>query len=84
MAIVIGGKQKRVKRLPTIDGMDVDEFIRRNALPDDLEESADYIGSWTRADAHLEIDGVRKPVYELILGSGGPLLPASAKTGCAG
>jgi len=31
MTIFIGGKQKRVKRPPTIDGMDVDEFIRRNA-----------------------------------------------------
>jgi len=33
MTIFIGGKQKRVKRPPTIDGMDVDEFIRRNADP---------------------------------------------------
>ena len=31
MTIFINGKQKRVKRPPTIDGMDVDEFIRRNA-----------------------------------------------------
>ena len=29
--IFINGKQKRVKRPPTIEGMDVDEFIRRNA-----------------------------------------------------
>ncbi len=33
MTIFIKGKQKRVKRQPTIDGMDVDEFIRRNADP---------------------------------------------------
>jgi hypothetical protein len=33
MTIFIGGKQKRVKRPPTVDGMDVDEFIRRNADP---------------------------------------------------
>ena len=33
MTISVGGKQKRVKRPPTIDGMDVDEFIRRNADP---------------------------------------------------
>ena len=33
MTIFINGKQKRVKRLPTIDGMDVDEFIRINADP---------------------------------------------------
>jgi hypothetical protein len=29
--VFVNGKQKRVKRPPTIDGMDVDEFIRRNA-----------------------------------------------------
>jgi hypothetical protein len=33
MTIFINGKQKRVKRPLTIDGMDVDEFIRRNADP---------------------------------------------------
>ena len=31
MTILVDGKQKRVKRLPTIDGIDIDEFIRRNA-----------------------------------------------------
>jgi hypothetical protein len=31
--IFVGGKQKRVRRPPMIDGMDVDEFIRRNADP---------------------------------------------------
>jgi len=33
MWIFVNGKQKRVRRPPTIDGMDVDEFIRRNADP---------------------------------------------------
>ena len=33
MTIFVSGKQKRVRRAPTIDGMDVDEFIRRNADP---------------------------------------------------
>ena len=33
MTIFINGKQKRVKRPLTIDGMDVDEFIHRNADP---------------------------------------------------
>ena len=33
MTIFIHGKQKRVKRPPTIDGMDVDKFIRQNADP---------------------------------------------------
>jgi hypothetical protein len=33
MTIFVHGKMKRVPRPPTIDGMDVDEFIRRNADP---------------------------------------------------
>ena len=33
MTIFINGKQKRVKRPETIDGLDVYEFIRRNADP---------------------------------------------------
>jgi hypothetical protein len=31
--IFVNGKQKRIKREPTIDGMSVDEFILRNADP---------------------------------------------------
>ncbi len=31
--VFIGGKQKRVRREPTIEGLPVDEFIRRNADP---------------------------------------------------
>ena len=33
MTVFMHGKQKRVRRPPTIDGMDVDEFIRQNADP---------------------------------------------------
>jgi hypothetical protein len=33
MTIFVNGKQKRVKRPTTIDGLSVDEFIRRNADP---------------------------------------------------
>ncbi|MBU1614174.1 hypothetical protein KJ693_02570 [bacterium] len=33
LTLFMNGKQKRVKRPPTIDGMDVDEFIRNNADP---------------------------------------------------
>ena len=33
MTVFIGGKQKRVRRPPSIDGLSVDEFIRRNADP---------------------------------------------------
>lgn len=31
--VFMNGKQVRIKRPPTIDGMDVDEFIRKNADP---------------------------------------------------
>jgi len=45
MTIFINGKQKRVKRPPAIDGLDVDEFIRRNADPtwSDQDEMWEYI-----------------------------------------
>ncbi len=33
MTIFINGKQKQVKRPPTVEGLPVDEFIRRNADP---------------------------------------------------
>ncbi len=31
--VFMNGKQKRIKRPPTINGMDADEFIRQNADP---------------------------------------------------
>ncbi len=33
LTFFIHGKQKRVRRPPTVEGIDVDEFIRRNADP---------------------------------------------------
>ena len=33
MWVFMNGKQVRIKRPPTIDGMSVDEFIERNADP---------------------------------------------------
>ena len=33
MTIFINGKQKRVKRPPTIDGIDLDDFLQSNADP---------------------------------------------------
>ncbi len=33
MTLFINGKQKRVKRPPTIDGIDIEDFIKRNADP---------------------------------------------------
>jgi hypothetical protein len=63
MTIFINGKQKRVKRPPTIEGMDVDEFIRRNADPiwlhqnemweymDDFQEkAAEEFDNWPFSD----------------------------------
>ena len=40
--IFINGKQKRVRREPTIDGMPVDEFIRNNADPIWLMQNGMY------------------------------------------
>ena len=33
MTILVNGKQKQVKRLPTIDGIDLEDFIRENTDP---------------------------------------------------
>ena len=53
--IFINGKQKRVLREPTIDGLPVDEFIARNADPIWLHQN----GMWEYIrpdDANGEID----------------------------
>ena len=42
MTIFINGKQKRVRRPPTIDGMSVDEFIRLNAYPIWLHQQGEW------------------------------------------
>jgi len=42
MTIFINGKQKRVKRPPTIEGISVDDFIRLNADPIWLHQQ----GAW--------------------------------------
>jgi 16S rRNA U516 pseudouridylate synthase RsuA-like enzyme len=44
--VFINGKQKQVKRPQTIDGLDVDEFIRRNADPIWLHQN----GMWEYLD----------------------------------
>ena len=58
MTIFINGKQKRVKRPPTIDGMDVDEFIRRNADPIWLHQNEmwEYMETETEDDAQDDED----------------------------
>ena len=53
MTIFVNGKQKRVKRPPTIEGMNVDDFIRANADPiwlhqNELWEYMDVEGEETR------------------------------------
>lgn len=44
--IFINGKQKRVRRPPTIDGIDADEFMLRNADPIWLHQN----GMWESID----------------------------------
>ncbi|MBM4092474.1 MAG: hypothetical protein FJ276_24080 [Planctomycetes bacterium] len=48
--VFLNGKQKGVKKPPTIDGMDVDEFIRRNADPIWLHQN----GLWEYMDNETE------------------------------
>jgi len=52
MTIFIRGKQKRVKREPTIDGIPVDEFIRRNADPIWLHQNEMYELAHELYEAH--------------------------------
>ena len=58
MTIFVNGKQKRVKRPPTIDGMDVDEFIRRNADPIWLHQNEiwEYMENETEDEEETNID----------------------------
>jgi hypothetical protein len=42
MYVFVHGKQVRVKRPATVEGMDVDEFIRRNADPIWLHQNEMY------------------------------------------
>ncbi|MBL7187312.1 MAG: hypothetical protein ISS70_13405 [Phycisphaerae bacterium] len=52
MTVFMNGKQKRVKRPPTIDGIPVDEFIRRNADPIWLHQNE----MWEYIDQNEERD----------------------------
>ena len=62
--VFMNGKQVRVKRPPTIDGMDVDEFIRRNADPIWLHqnemweyiEAEEDIASASSEEKHCKIE----------------------------
>jgi len=65
MTVFIKGKQVRVKRPETIDGIDVDEFIRINADPiwlhqnemweymDQYEEKVEFSWPWTMMSIEL-------------------------------
>lgn len=55
MTIFINGKQKRVKRPPTIDGIDLDDFIQRNADPIWLHQNEMW--EYMDSDGPEEIDG---------------------------
>ncbi len=52
MNIFINGKQKSVKRPHTIDGLDVDEFIIKNADPVWLHQN----GMWEYMDTSEDDD----------------------------
>jgi len=42
MTVFMNGKQVRVRRPPTIDGMDAEEFIRQNADPIWLHQNGEW------------------------------------------
>ena len=61
MTVFMNGKQKRVKRPPTIDGMSADEFIRQNADPiwlhqNEMWEYMDDVIAGETSDSPLETE----------------------------
>ena len=54
MTVFMNGKQKRIKRPLTIEGMDADEFIRRNADPIWLHQNEmwEYIDQNKEEEVH--------------------------------
>jgi len=50
--VLMNGKQKRIERPPTVDGMDVDEFIRQNADPIWLHQNEMWEYSDDSSDDH--------------------------------
>ncbi|MFW5874245.1 MAG: hypothetical protein ACOCVJ_02455 [Verrucomicrobiota bacterium] len=56
--IFVGGKQKRVRRRPLIEGLDPDEFIRRNADPIWLHQEGlwEYMEPTPETRKHPEVD----------------------------
>jgi hypothetical protein len=67
MTIFINGKQKRVKRPPTIDGIPVDEFIERNADPIFFHQNGMYeeLHQWKQErDAEQESSQQEPSLYQ--------------------
>ena len=64
--IFINGKQKRVPRLPMIEGLPVDEFIRRNADPIWLHENGmwEYMDTEGTPDLEPDLTFDDEPEYE--------------------
>ena len=55
MTIFINGKQKRVKRPQTIDGLDIDEFMRKNA--DHIWLHQNEMWEYIELPEHIELKG---------------------------
>jgi len=64
MTIFLNGKQKRVRRPPTIDGMDVDEFILHNADPIWLVQNEMWELLAERNDSIGQINSDDDPFFE--------------------
>lgn len=63
MTVFMNGKQKRIKRPPTIEGVDADEFILRNADPiwlhqNEIWEYIDQIDEEVLEDVPIDDDSI--------------------------
>ena len=59
--VFINGKQKRVKRAPTVEGLPVDEFIRKNADPIWLHQNE----MWEMMDQEEEAEVPNKQMQDI-------------------
>ncbi len=58
MWVFMNGKQVKVKRPPTIDGMDIDEFIQQNADPIWLHQNEMWEYIQTEEEEEEDIDNI--------------------------
>ena len=65
MIVFMNGKQKRVPRPPTIDGMPVDEFLARNADPIWLHQNEMWEVLAAREESDLAAEGLEPPTREI-------------------